>query len=201
MKDKDDKKIIITVVGLNAAGKDTVADYLKEKKGFIPISLSDRIREECMKRGTKRENITVPMLIEVGIELRKEFGNSVLAKRSLKKISIKGENRFIFTSLRHPDEVKYLKSKSKNFYLFEVWAPIKLRYERSQLRKKPEDRMSFEEFKAQEERQLRGSGPEQQLNAVIKMADFRIDNSGNESILKRRVRQIIESINTGSLQG
>jgi len=77
--------MLIGLTGKSGSGKDTVADYLKEK-GFIYFSLSDIIREECKKRGKKIERDN---LIKIGNELRKKHGPSVLADKTIQKIKDK----------------------------------------------------------------------------------------------------------------
>jgi len=188
------QKIIIGVVGLFSSGKDTVAEYL-ESKGFKITSLSDRIREECMEKlSVDREDITIPMLVKVGNELRQKSGNSILAERSLQKVQEWKDNRFVFTSLRHPDEVEFLKLNADKFILIRVITPIELRYEWSQARKKPEDRMSFEEFRALEEKQMSGSGSQQQLSKVISMADTVFINTSKKEDLYKLIDDFLKNI-------
>ncbi|MBI2107815.1 AAA family ATPase [Candidatus Woesearchaeota archaeon] len=70
--------MIIGLTGKNASGKGEAAAYLK-KKGFEYHSLSDILREEATKRGIEhaREN-----LINLGNELRSQFGPNYLAKKN-----------------------------------------------------------------------------------------------------------------------
>ncbi len=184
------QKTIIGIVGLTGAGKDALADYLKNK-GFAYSSLSDPIREECLSRGlsTERDN-----LINVANELRQKFGHSELAKRSLKKIKESKSDKFVIVSIRHPEEVEYLKNQG-NLKLIAVEAAIELRYQRISQRGRPEDFVSFEKFKEQEERERFGSGEQQQLDKVISMADFKVDNSGSLEDLYQQVDKILEKIN------
>lgn len=183
------QKIVIGITGLTGSGKDTVAEYLKTK-GFFYSSLSDRIREECTVRGLPidRDN-----LIAVGNDLREKFGHDILAKRSMEKLTNEGIGRAIFVSIRHPKEAEYLKAQS-GFYLLFVEAPIELRYKRNGQRGRPEDFVSFEKFKEQEERERFGSAAQQQIDKVIAMADYTIVNEGTVEELNKQVEEIIKKI-------
>jgi dephospho-CoA kinase len=184
-----DRKLIIGITGFTGSGKDTVADYLKDK-GFCYTSLSDVIREECIRRGlsTERDN-----LIRVGNELREKFGFEEIARRSLEEIKESKSDRFVVVSIRHPQEVDYLRQQG-GLHLVTVEAPLELRYERNSKRGRPEDSVSLEKFKEQEERERLGEGAQQQLNKVTLKADFRIDNSGSLEDLYQQVEKVLEEI-------
>ena len=49
--------MLIAVTGLNGSGKDTVANYFKEKYGFNHISLSDIVREIVKEKGLDSSNV------------------------------------------------------------------------------------------------------------------------------------------------
>lgn len=89
--------MIIGVAGTNASGKDTVANYLKTK-GYANYSLSDIVREECDKRGLPKDRDT---LRELANELRRNFGNSVLAGRAMEKIKKDGIARRVNCHNKH----------------------------------------------------------------------------------------------------
>ena len=74
--------MIVGVTGFFCSGKDTVASVL-QAKGFEHISLSDMIREEIQARGRR---ITIPLMTEVGNELRRQGGPGILAQRALARI-------------------------------------------------------------------------------------------------------------------
>jgi len=180
---------IVAICGLSGSGKDAVADYLKEK-GFEYTSLSDRIRAECALRklATHRDN-----LIKVGNEIREKFGRDELAKRSWEKIKNSAGNKFVIVSLRHPDEVNFLK-KQAGMKLIAVEASIDVRYQRNASRGRAEDFVTLEKFKEQETRERSGSVNQQQLDRVIAMADFKIDNSGTLEELKEQVEEVLARI-------
>ena len=125
---RSNKKIIIGITGLTGSGKNIVADFLVNK-GFKYSSLSDRIREECARKGleTNRDN-----LINAGNELREEYGFNVLARRSIEALKNSSSDKYVIVSFRHPDEVDCL--KENGLVLIAVTAPIEVRYERNMRR-------------------------------------------------------------------
>jgi dCMP deaminase len=163
--------MIIGLTGMYCSGKDSVAEHISKKYGFIHSSLSDRIREELERRGVE---ITRDNLINAANELREKFGHSILAERTLEKLNGK-EGNFVISSIRHPAEVKALK-KSGQFFLVEVRAPIKTRFERIKARNRENDPKTLSELKEKEELESQQSGPGQQLTNVMKLADCIVMN-------------------------
>lgn len=74
--------MFIGLTGTNCSGKSIAAQYLKQK-GFIVFSLSDIIREEAASR---KQELTVNNLINLGNELRQTHGSDILAKRVIEKL-------------------------------------------------------------------------------------------------------------------
>jgi len=177
--------MIIAIIGTNCSGKETAANYLV-KKGYEHFSLSDIIREELTKKGLdhSRKN-----LFNMGNELRRKFGNNILALRALKRI--KNPNTVI-SSIRHPREIAELK-KQKNLFLIAVDAPIELRFERSLKRAKPGEEKTFEAFKNQELDESTERKGLQQVRKCIKMVDILIIN---DKTIDDLYKKIDDAINT-----
>ncbi|TSC93367.1 MAG: hypothetical protein CEN91_245 [Candidatus Berkelbacteria bacterium Licking1014_85] len=187
------KKInIIGITGLNASGKDTVAEILVNKYHFISLSLSDMIREECVKRNLEiiREN-----LIKIGNELREKFGTNILASRILQKFKQLNKSNnlhFIATSIRHPDEAKYFKENT-NFTLVEVYSNKITRYKRTVQRAKiGEKNISYQKFIELEKSELKGNKTSQQLLNVINLCDYKIINNKGLNKLKHEVEKLVK---------
>mgnify|MGYP005845391735 FL=1 len=180
------KVFVVALTGPNAAGKGLVATFFI-KKNFNYFSLSDIVREEALKNGltTSREH-----LIITGRKLREEFGLSVLAERTLKKI----EEKSVVDSFRHPSEVNFFRNNCALFYLLGVDAPQRLRYERAKKRERVGDSISsYEEFiKKEEEENSKGSG--QQLKATLALADEIIINDGKREDLHKILEPIYNKL-------
>ena len=177
--------MIIGVSGRNCAGKDTVADYLKSK-GYLYLSLSDAIREELSEKGIPptREN-----LISAGNSIRDTFGPRELARRIAKKI-LPSKN-YVIVSIRNPYEADEL-SKIEGFFLIDVAASKRVRFERMLLRARGGDPKTFEDFCRVEEAEISSPNSNaQQLDAVSKMADFEVRNDSGLGSLHKQIDKII----------
>jgi dCMP deaminase len=181
--------MILGVTGFFCSGKDTLAAYL-EKKSFYHVSLSDIIREEIRRRGRR---VSLRATIEVGNELRRQYGPQILAQRALARLD--QYKNYVVSSIRHPAEVEMLRSR-RDFALIFVDAPLRVRYQRSRGRARKGDFTTFEEFKQAEQEQRGGKDPTgQQLEPCRALADLRIrNNSTLESFhakIDRTLRDII----------
>ncbi|MEM3030632.1 MAG: deaminase [Candidatus Micrarchaeia archaeon] len=163
--------VIIGLTGENCAGKGTVAAYLA-KKSFYYYSLSDVIREELAREG---KEITRENLIKKGSELRRKYGESILAEKIAMRLE-PGKN-YVIDSIRHPREAAVFK-KMKGFVLVHVTAPPEVRFERMRARSREGDPKTLEAFLRLEEQEAKSrEGSGQQLLKTIRMADKKIDNS------------------------
>ncbi|MFC1501528.1 AAA family ATPase [Elusimicrobiota bacterium] len=173
--------MILGLTGSYCSGKDTVADYLVNKKGFLHFSLSDELRKEL---ASKNIELTRENLIKYGTNLRKTKGNAVLAEMVLKHIP--DDKNSIVTSIRHSSEIEKLKT-NKNFLLVNVDAPIALRFERMKKRNRPGDPDTFEKFVELEKRESQTEGSGQQLKICSEMAssNFINDTKSLEDLYKK----------------
>ena len=185
--------MITGLTGKNAAGKGVTSEYLKSK-GFIYYSLSDFLREEATKRGLlhTRDN-----LINLGNELRAEFGSSFLAikanERINKMLKMNPNQNFVIDSIRSPYEVKEL-MKNKKFILVSVEAPIEMRFERIRKRNRTGDAKSLEELRLHEEMENTSSETSQQLDKTISLSKKRIVNDGSFDELYKKIDDLLIKI-------
>ncbi|MBM4344214.1 MAG: AAA family ATPase [Deltaproteobacteria bacterium] len=169
--------MIIGLTGRNASGKGTVARWLVER-GYHYASLSDAIRRWLAEQGVEatRDNLTA-----AGRQLRSEGGPGVLAERTLR--ALPAGRPCVVDSIRNPAEVEVLR-RSPGFWLVEVVADERVRYERLRSRARAGDAASFEEFQRQEEAELTSaSAAGQQLVATAALADETLRNDGSEDDL------------------
>ncbi len=180
--------MIIGLTGKNGSGKGEVARFLKER-GFNYFSLSDVVRDEVSK---KKKPITRDNLISTGNELRKKFGQDVLAKRIIDRIEI--DKNYVVDSIRHPAEAKTLKSRN-GFVLLNVTALPKIRFGRLKKRKRENDPKTFQEFVKLEKKEGKSTiGSDQQLDQTIKLADYSVQNSGTLQKLHDDITKIVMTI-------
>lgn len=179
--------MIIGITGPAAAGKDSVANYLVSK-GFSHASLSNVIREEAKKRGVE---FTRGNLIQLGNQLRDNFGGEYLAKLALKQAQGPGAKNLVLTSIRHPAELKFLKN-ANDFKLWQVTAPQDLRWQRAKNKPNSEDLGDFEEFKQWEEYEDSTDQDRQQLSVIASQADAEIINDKGLPELYRVIDELLE---------
>lgn len=184
--------MIIGLTGKNAAGKGEIAKHL-QSKGFVYFSLSDALREEAAKRGLEHSRNN---LINLGNELRKTYGNSVLAKRineKIEELKAQGKTDFVIDSIRNPGEIEELR-KNEGFLLVGVVTDEKIRFQRLLKRGRIGDAASFEEFQEQEQRENNNEASGQQLDKCLAMADKHISSNGTIDEANKEFDEWMESI-------
>jgi dCMP deaminase len=179
--------MLIGLTGRNAAGKGEVARHL-QTKGFQYYSLSDVIREEVRTRG---QQITREALIQTGNELRQRFGPSVLADRILQRLD--NDKNYVIDSIRNPAEVLAFRH-AQHFRLILIEAPIEVRFERSVLRSRESDPITFEKFVELETRETAGDETSQNLVQVELLADEKLTNDGSLERLYPKVDELVSRL-------
>jgi dephospho-CoA kinase len=168
--------MIIGLTGKNAAGKGEILKHLVGK-GFIGYSLSDALRDEATKQGLEHSR---DKLINLGNEMRENFGNGILASKINEKIrgaKLKGSENFVVDSIRNPGEIEELR-KNKDFLLIAVHTDPKIRFERLIRRGRAGDTSNFEEFLEHEKRENNNAGSGQQLDKCMELADQVVNSNG-----------------------
>ena len=181
--------LVVGICGQPSSGKDTLANYLSEK-GFKHFGTGDILREEMDAMGiaTTRSNMR-----DFVIKRRKERGAGYLAQIAAKKVT----GNSVISGLRNTKEVDALKNKfGENFFLIAVEAPIQLRYEWAKARGRISDKISFRQFKAEEDAERRGNPETHEVDNVIKMADYVINNSGTEAELLVKIDSVIAELSS-----
>lgn len=181
--------MIIGITGTLGAGKGTIVEILKEK-GFEHYSVRNFLIEEIKKRNLI---INRDSMVLVANELRKKNSPSYIVEQLYKKASAKKGN-YIIESLRTIGEVESLRKK-ENFYLFSVDANPFLRYERISKRNTETDKINFETFKLNEEREWNNDNlTKGNLKKCIELADFKFENNETIFELRKKVLQVLEKI-------
>ena len=168
---------IIGIGGTNGAGKDTLAQVLVERYGFLFVSVSDVLRDEARRRGLPVER---DVLRTISAEWRREHGLGVLVDRSLDLLT-ESHAGIVIASIRNPGEADRIHELGGR--LIWVDAPAKVRYDRVIARARTEeDAKTYGEFLAEEaaERAHSGDGATLSLEAVKACADVVIENPGTD---------------------
>jgi len=178
-------KKIIGLVGPIASGKGTVAAIF-QKHGYSYYSLSDRIREEITKNTLPINRKSLQLF---GNSLRREFGSSVLAKKTASLISADNPDTIVIDSIRNPGEVNFLKEKY-DIYILGITANQKKRFDFMIKRGRRNEKIEFDKFKALDDQELENYDEHtQQINKTLKFADLIIENNSTLDALKKKVEK------------
>ena len=133
-------------------------------------------------------------MVAVANDLRAKHGPSFIVEELYQEAVHTAKNSII-ESLRAVGEVEALKKK-ENFRFFAIDADPKLRYERVVLRGSETDKISFEEFIANEEREMNNEDPtKQNIGKCMQMADHVFTNNGTFEELNQQIEEVIAQFN------
>ena len=161
---------LIAVVGQAGSGKDTAANYIAKKFGYVHVSTADILRDYITKNNLgelTRENMS-----KVVEELRRVEGNDVLVIIALES---NNHDKIVLSALRHPEESALVKSLGG--ILIDTKADLKSRYDRNSARGRVGDDISLEGFEKIEKHENSGEGFD--INKVEESADYTINNNGS----------------------
>lgn len=188
---------VIGVTGLPGSGKSVVSRVAKQL-GVQVVRMGDVIREEAKNRNQDTG--------EVAVELRKEYGEFIIAERCVETINNyyqdtnnsnntqkRAGNKsksplFMIEGIRSEYEVEIFKKNFKNFKIIAVHSTPKTRFKRLKKRMRPDDSREESEFNLRDNRELDFG-----IGNVIAKADYMIVNEGPLKKIKAIVRSILEN--------
>ncbi|MDD5626648.1 MAG: AAA family ATPase [Patescibacteria group bacterium] len=179
------QKFIVGLTGEKLAGKGTTAAYLAEKYNAVVFRFS-QILDEVLKKlylPITRENE-----IKLGLSLRQNFGDDILAKTLFQDVKDEKADLIIVDGMRFREEAEMF-SQLDNFILVYITAPIKIRFERMKNRteKADEKNMDFNKFKEIEDI----SPTETVIKATAQKAKVKIENIGTFEELYAKIEKEI----------
>ena len=121
--------IIVAVVGLTGSGK-TDATLRFIAAGFARVGFNDPVYEELLRQNLERNEKNERAVRE---QLRRDFGASVMADRSLERIEqeLAAGKKIVVESLYSWAEYKTMKEKfGERFFVLAIYAPPDIRYQR-----------------------------------------------------------------------
>jgi cytidylate kinase len=177
---------IFGIGGTNGAGKDVLGIMLAERYGYLNATATTMFVIELNKRGwpIDREHKA-----KLSAEWRREYGMGVIVDKAIEMFQSTKPGTYkgiAVGSLRHPGEADRVHELGGTM----VWidADPKIRYDRiqSNLHERAgthaEEGKTFEEFLAEQEREMKPVGDEATLHiaAVKERADIFLDNNGGD---------------------
>ncbi len=179
--------MLLGITGTDGAGKGAVVDFLVKENCFKHYSGRKLITEEIIKQNleVKRENMRL-----VANGMRKKYGNDFIVKTSLERRVKNNDENVAIESIRTIAEAETLKKAGG--ILLAVDAYLNTRYKRIQGRKSDSDRVTIEQFIAQEKLEMNDTDPNgMQKERVMKMADYTIMNDGSIEELNIKIKKFL----------
>lgn len=181
--------MIIGITGTNGAGKGTVVDYLVQK-GFHHYSVREELIEEIKRRGLPVDR---PNMRLVANDLRLNNEPEYFDKLFFADAERKGYEDFLIESVRVVQSAQWLKEHGA--VLWTVDADRKVRYERTVLRGSETDKVDFDTWVMQEEREWNNTAAhDMNVPAVIAMADVTLTNNGTLEELHAQIDKALATL-------
>jgi len=182
--------VIIGVVGGACCGKDTVADILVDRFGFIKISTSELVRSELLAKGLDgtREN-----QLKFANQRRKKHGGSYFLREAL---SLAMQNHqlcdLVISDLYCVAEATHLRKIGGRIIAVEC-SDIEKRFQRLKARHSGRrDEMTFDEFSERVNAENSGTNDsEPNVKMVLQLSDFEIANEFDQDALIEQTEQAI----------
>lgn len=183
--------MILGITGTVGAGKGTVVEYLAKHHGFAHYSVREFLYEEIRRRGKDAEDRTA--LRETGNALRQEHGPAYVAETLLQRAQEAGGSAVI-ESIRTVGEAELLKKHGA--FIVAIDADKALRYQRAVERGSQTDKLSYEEFCEEENREMAGTAVwDMNVFGVMNIADWTLQNNGDLGTLHADIETMLASFN------
>lgn len=188
---------VIGVTGMPGSGKGVVSGIAR-RLGFSVIRMGDVVRAEAQKRNEDAG--------KVAVELRREYGEFVIAERCVKIIEkaesekskskkngnhLKNKDKtrmYLIEGIRSPFEVQIFNKSFKNFKLIAIHSTPKTRFTRLKRRMRADDSVEKSEFYKRDKRELDFG-----IGNVIATADYMVVNEGPIRKFKSIIRSILQN--------
>lgn len=181
-------RLVLGVMGPIGSGKDTFANYLKEKHGFFATSFGDTVRAELAALGIEetRENQQ-----KLGVENRKKYGADYWAKKLVEKIISSGAELAVINGVRTVDDAAVPREAfGDKFKLVILDCPAEIRFARLKARKRGGDPETFEEFKKQEKAEFEKF----KFSDTVKLADFTVKNDSTFEDFHKGIDKLVKNL-------
>ena len=180
---------VIGTVGLNGAGKDTVASIISKELGIPRLTIGDVARKIAATQNVEptRENLT-----KISLDCRRKYGLDYFPKEVIRTIEANNWGFVSVAGIRSKVDVDTFRKRfGSDFILIfvEVSNPA-VRFERIAKRGEPRDPKTFAQFLKQDSEEEKNF----KLNAAIKEANYVIKNDRDIDSLINETRKLITQI-------
>ncbi|EKE11895.1 MAG: hypothetical protein ACD_15C00003G0007 [uncultured bacterium] len=179
------KKIVIGLLGESGSGKDTVAEYLREKHGAKLMRFADPLKEILHIFFDKISREDQQWL---ALQLRERFGRDIFPK-ALKRRIENESGIIVVNGIRFWEDYDFIEGFDPGYVIY-VTADQKVRWERSSKRgEKSDDGADFKRFQ-----ELEQSETEVHIPEIGEKAGFIIRNEKDLNFLLEETDRIMNEI-------
>src|SRR3989338_371977 len=172
---------ILAVTGRIGSGKNSVEDYLRDKYEYKIINMADVLRQMAKEEGCGLDRQSLQ-------NLRKKYGNTFLAEKTVKIIEWLNDNKIVIGSMRRPEDFLIPKQKfNDNIKLIVIEARKDVRFQRIKKRGREGDPKTIKEFETQEKKDEEIF----EFKKIFSYADYVIDNNGTLDDLHKQIDKIM----------
>ncbi len=179
-------KFVIGLIGKICSGKTMTVDYICSEFDAESYKFSEILTDilNVLNLPNERRNLQI-----LGRTLRENLGHEVIVNAMNAKIEKSTKNVIVIDGVRYQNEVDMI-MKFKNNMIIKLETPIEERYKRSSSRneKSDEKKLSFEQFKNNENKET-----EIHIDETGKHADYVIENTGTKEELFEKIDEIIKN--------
>ncbi len=184
--------MIIGITGSFGAGKGAVVDYLVREKGFADFSARSFITKEIKHRDLP---VNRDSMATVANDLREKHGPSYIIESLYTEAKERGGDAVV-ESLRAVAEVRLVKKLGG--VVLGITASPEVRYERALARGSETDRVTYEEWLAQEVRESNPNDPtKQDIFGALAESSVVIENNGSLEELYEAVDEMLKNQRMG----
>jgi len=182
----EEKKLIIGLVGKIAAGKGTVADYLNNSHSATTYRFSTMLRDILNRLHLE---INRPNLQALSENLRKTFGEDILAKVIAEDVKSDTGKLIVIDGIRRLADIKYLRELPE-FKLVKIETDAQKRFQRIIARSENQDdrNKTYEDFLKDE-----AGEPEREIPIVMEEAKMSLNNDGSREELFAAVDELVKN--------
>jgi len=178
-------KLIVGLAGMPGAGKSVVVNIARES-GYKIVVMGDEVRKEVERRNMKP---TPKNLGKLMLELRRQEGEAVIAKKCIPKIEKATEQKILADGIRSLSEVEEFKKHFPSFTLIAVHASPETRFKRLFHRQRSDDPKNWEIFHERDMRELKVG-----LGNAVAMAEYTIVNEEELEVAKSKIKKVLEMV-------
>jgi dephospho-CoA kinase len=175
----------IATVGPIGSGKDTVIEYVSKSYGIPMISIGSIVADVARHEGIEPTRNNLHIITERFIRLH---GPRFFSKEVFRRASICNGRYLAIAGLRYPRDVAVLKRLFRKLTVVYVrTSKPEVRFERLKRRMEPRDPKTFQEFAAQDEKEIKMFD----LEKTLQMSDFVVENDGTLEELYQKIDALI----------